>query len=112
MITKVVKDRKIQPVKTVKEFQDLTGKADELAVYVQAPKGPGRFVTLSKTRRTEVIPAEGVLLAASRARRRGRPGVSPIGRPRFIYRSSGRTRGPGCWSGGHARVDGSSWWHD
>ena len=41
MITKVVKDRKIQPVKSVKEFQDLTGKADELAVYVQVGRGAG-----------------------------------------------------------------------
>ena len=48
VITKVVTDRKIQPVKTVKEFQDLAGKTDELAVYVQSPKGPSRFVTLSK----------------------------------------------------------------
>jgi serine protease Do len=48
VITKVVTDRKIQPVKTVKEFQDLAGKSDELAVYVQSPKGPSRFVTLSK----------------------------------------------------------------
>ncbi|MBV8676248.1 MAG: PDZ domain-containing protein, partial [Planctomycetaceae bacterium] len=48
VITKVVTDRKIQPVKTVKEFQDLAGKTDELAVYVQSTKGPSRFVTLSK----------------------------------------------------------------
>ena len=31
MITKVVRDRKIQPIKSVQEFQDLTGKADEIA---------------------------------------------------------------------------------
>ena len=39
MITKVVRDRKIQPIKTVKEFQDLTSKSDEIAVFVQG-KGP------------------------------------------------------------------------
>ena len=39
MITKVVKDQKLQPVKDVKEFQDLAGKADELTLYVQTPKG-------------------------------------------------------------------------
>ena len=39
VITKVVRDRKIQPIKSVKEFQDLTGKADEIAVFVQG-QGP------------------------------------------------------------------------
>ena len=48
VITKVVLDRKIQPIKTVKEFQDLVGKSDELAIYVQSSEGPNRFVTLSK----------------------------------------------------------------
>src|SRR6185312_13186873 len=33
VITKVVKDKKITPVKSVKEFQELAGKADEVAVY-------------------------------------------------------------------------------
>jgi len=49
VITKVIKDRKLQPVKTVKEFQELTGKADEIAVFVQPSQGQGRFVTLSKS---------------------------------------------------------------
>ena len=32
---------------SVKEFQELAGKADELAVYVQTKDG-GKFVTLAK----------------------------------------------------------------
>ncbi len=48
VITKVVSDRKIQPVKTVQEFQDLTSKTDEVALFVQSSEGGGRFVTLSK----------------------------------------------------------------
>ena len=53
VITKVVRDRKIQPIKTVQEFQDLTGKADEIAVFVQGPgpEGAGRFVTLTKDKK-------------------------------------------------------------
>jgi serine protease Do len=48
LITRVVRDRKIQPLTSVKEFQELTSKADEIAVYVQLPDGRGRFVTLTK----------------------------------------------------------------
>jgi len=48
VITKVVKDGTIQPIKTVKEFQDLTSKADEIAVYVQRGDGSGQFVNLTK----------------------------------------------------------------
>jgi serine protease Do len=51
VITKVVRDRKIQPVKTVQEFQELTDKADEIAVFVQSGEGVGRFVTLSKPKK-------------------------------------------------------------
>ena len=51
MITKVVRDRKIQPLATVKEFQDLASKSDELAFYVQSGKSAGRFVTLSKAKK-------------------------------------------------------------
>jgi serine protease Do len=51
VITKVVRDRKIQPVKTVQEFQDLTEKADEVAVFVQSGQGLGRFVTLTKAKK-------------------------------------------------------------
>jgi serine protease Do len=48
VITKVVRDRKIQPIKTLQEFQELTDKADEIAVFVQSSEGVGRFVTLTK----------------------------------------------------------------
>ena len=51
VITKVVRDRKIQPLSTVKEFQDLASKTDELSFYVQSGKDVGRFVTLSKTKK-------------------------------------------------------------
>jgi serine protease Do len=47
VITKVVHDRKLQPLTSVKDFQELTSKSDELALYVQSGK-LGRFVTLSK----------------------------------------------------------------
>jgi hypothetical protein len=45
----VIRDRSIQPLTNVKEFEDLTSKSDELSVYVQKPKVGGRYVTLSKT---------------------------------------------------------------
>jgi len=48
LITKFVKDQKIQPVTDLKTFQDYVGKANEVAVYVQSSGNPGRFVTLSK----------------------------------------------------------------
>jgi S1-C subfamily serine protease len=48
VITKVIRDRKIQPVATVKEFEGLSSKSNEIAVYVQRGK-VGRFVTLSKS---------------------------------------------------------------
>ena len=51
VITKVVRDRKIQPVSTVKEFQDLASKSDEVSFYVQSGKLQGRFVTLSKAKK-------------------------------------------------------------
>jgi serine protease Do len=49
VITEVIRDRSIQPLTSVKEFEDLTSKSDELSVYVQKPKVGGRYVTLSKT---------------------------------------------------------------
>ena len=52
LITKVIRDRKIQPLSTVKEFQDLTSKTDELSFYVQSGKNAGRFVTLAKAKRS------------------------------------------------------------
>jgi len=47
VITKVVRDHKFQPLTDVKEFQEVSSKADELALYVQSGKA-GRIVTLSK----------------------------------------------------------------
>jgi serine protease Do len=47
VITKVVHNRRIQPLTSVQEFQNLASNADELALYVQSGK-LGRFVTLSK----------------------------------------------------------------
>jgi serine protease Do len=47
VITKVVRNRRIQPLTSVQEFQNLASNADELALYVQSGR-LGRFVTLSK----------------------------------------------------------------
>jgi serine protease Do len=47
VITKVVRNRRIQPVTGVEEFQSLASKSDELAIVVQSGKN-SRFVTLSK----------------------------------------------------------------
>ncbi|APW60237.1 trypsin-like peptidase domain-containing protein [Paludisphaera borealis] len=51
VITKVVRDRGVQDLAGVKEFQDLAAKSDEISVYVHSNKGPGRFVTLSKPKK-------------------------------------------------------------
>ena len=51
LITKVIRDQKAQPVKGLKDFQELTGKTDELAVYVQSAGNLGRFVTLTKVKK-------------------------------------------------------------
>jgi serine protease Do len=48
VITKVFKDKKIQPVTNLKDFQDLASKNDEVSFYVQRGKLGGRYVTLSK----------------------------------------------------------------
>ncbi len=48
LITQVVKDRKVQAVASVKEFEALADKSDELALKVEAAGRPGRFVTLTK----------------------------------------------------------------
>jgi len=50
IVTRVVKDRKVQAVESVKDFQAMAGKADELALYVEASGSPGRFVTLTKAK--------------------------------------------------------------
>jgi len=48
VITKVVRDRKLQPVNSVKDFRDYASKTSDLALYVQSGAN-GRFVHLSKT---------------------------------------------------------------
>jgi len=50
VITKVVQDRRLVSLESVQQFQDLTGKVNEVAVFVQSSEGQGRFVTLSKTK--------------------------------------------------------------
>jgi serine protease Do len=47
VITKVVRNRRIQTVTGVEDFQNLASKADELAIVIQSGKD-SRFVTLSK----------------------------------------------------------------
>ncbi len=47
VITKVIRDHKPQPLTSVKDFQDLASKSDELAIYVQTRRGSA-FVVLSK----------------------------------------------------------------
>jgi serine protease Do len=51
LITLVVKDRKVSAVPSVKDFQALASKSDELAVYVEAGDQQGRFVTLAKPKK-------------------------------------------------------------
>jgi serine protease Do len=51
LITRVVKDRKVQTLTSVKDFESLAGKSDELALYVEATGRTGRFVTLSKAKK-------------------------------------------------------------
>ncbi len=47
VITKVIRDRKFQPLTSVQAFEDLASKTDELALYVQSGRA-GRLVVLSK----------------------------------------------------------------
>jgi len=51
VITKVVRDRGVQPLTSVKELQDLASKADAISFYVQSGKSQGRFATLSKAKK-------------------------------------------------------------
>jgi serine protease Do len=48
VITKVVRDRKIQSVNSVKDFREFASKTNDLSIYVQSGNA-GRFVHLSKT---------------------------------------------------------------
>ncbi len=51
LITRVIKNKGVQDVGTVKDFEAAAGKADDFGLYVETPKGAGRFVTLSKTKK-------------------------------------------------------------
>ncbi len=48
LITKVVKDQKVQTLNSIKEFEVMVTGASDLAVFVETPKGGGHFITLSK----------------------------------------------------------------
>jgi serine protease Do len=51
LISKVVRDKGVRPLASVKEFQDLASHSDEISFLVQSGKLPGRFVTLSKPKK-------------------------------------------------------------
>ena len=51
LITRVVKDKRPQPVVSVKEFESLVSKADDVALYVESHDRPGRFVTITKAKK-------------------------------------------------------------
>ncbi len=48
VITQVVKNRSPKDVSSVKDFENLVGNSNEIAVFVKSPRGDGRFVGLSK----------------------------------------------------------------
>jgi serine protease Do len=48
LVTVVVKNGKKVNIGSVKQFQELAAKADELGVYAQKPNGEGRFYTLAR----------------------------------------------------------------
>ena len=50
LITKVVKDKKIQEVADLDAFTSMVGEGDDLAVYVQSADGESRFVGLKAER--------------------------------------------------------------
>ncbi len=58
VITKVVRDRKIQPLTSAREFQDLASKSDKVSFFVTG-KSQQRFVTLSKAKRSFQFPGPG-----------------------------------------------------
>jgi len=51
VITKVVRDKKVQTIKDVKEFKDLAAKSDELMIEVKASENSGGFVVLNKAKK-------------------------------------------------------------
>jgi serine protease Do len=48
VVAQVVHDRKPQPVKSLKDLQELASKHDELALFVIQPDGVGQWLTLAK----------------------------------------------------------------
>jgi serine protease Do len=50
LITGVVNDKKIQPIKSVNDFQELAKNTDDLALNVRKPNQPGGFVILNKSK--------------------------------------------------------------
>lgn len=51
VITQVIKNKQVQPVKSVKEFQELSEAADDLMIYVKSNEVPGAFIALSKLKK-------------------------------------------------------------
>ena len=51
IISRVVSDRKVQTVTSVKEFESLAGKSEDLALYVEVPGRGGHFITLSRSKK-------------------------------------------------------------
>ncbi|AMV39343.1 trypsin-like peptidase domain-containing protein [Planctomyces sp. SH-PL62] len=50
VITKVLRDKSVQPVGDVKSFQELAAQSEILSFYVQSSSSVNRFVSLSKTK--------------------------------------------------------------
>ncbi len=48
LVTKVVKDGKILPITSAKQFQELTSRSNELTLNAHAPGIPGRYYTMVK----------------------------------------------------------------
>jgi serine protease Do len=48
IVTKVVKDKKIVPVTSAKQFQELASRSNELTLSAHAPGLPSRYFTLAK----------------------------------------------------------------
>jgi serine protease Do len=51
LITRVLKDHRVQPAPSLKSFQELAGRSDKLTLFVKSAKNPGQFVTLSKEKK-------------------------------------------------------------
>jgi len=51
VITRIVRNQRVQPLSTLKDFEAVVSKADEVAIYVETANRTGRFVTLSKVKK-------------------------------------------------------------